>query len=234
MAGRDLSLTPRKVATRAKAKVEIFKIDDIERHFNENISYIKSQYQTADALIKDGKTGEAADIWRSQIVFLDSAFDFYLHELVQFGILRIFHGEWLSKTEKYNNLVFSMKNIEEALANTDDDTWLKNWVNGKFASDSLMSYSAFKDVCNLLGLDYNKIADDSFYERGNTEKTVDKLKRRIDELFYRRNRIAHQMDRLRENAERQDITRDVVEQFINDVEKIVHAVGNEVQIQNQT
>ena len=46
------------------------------------------------------------DILRSQVVFLDSAFDFFMHEATKYGMVQIFQGIW-EKTEKY------MKEIEE-------------------------------------------------------------------------------------------------------------------------
>ncbi len=228
MAGRDLSLAPRKVATRKKLEVEVFELTDIDTHFSENVQSVEQKFEVANGLMAEDKIAEAKDIWRSQIVFLDSAFDFYLHEIIKLGILSIYHGDCTKKTEKYNNLPFCMSDLELALSNTEDDTWLKDWVNKQYAKETLMSYSAFKDVCNLLGLDINSIADAVYYQRGSTEKTIDKMKRRVDALFFRRNRIAHQMDRQRENAERQDITEQDVKDFIEDVKKIVQAINAEV------
>ncbi len=226
MAGRDLSLKPRKVATRDnKLEVEVFNIDEIEDHFNENVAFIISQFDIADDLLKSNEKERAADIWRSQLVFLDSAFDFFMHEIVKLGILNIFHEEWPKKSEQYTNLQFTMKNVEHAIKNPGDDSWLKDWVTEKYSSETLMSYDTFKGVCNLLSIDYRAIADSAFYERGSTEKTLDKLQRRINQLFYRRNRIAHQMDRNRENAERQNIQKEDVINFIDDIKKIVHATS---------
>lgn len=59
-------------------------------------------------------------------------------------------------------------------------------------------------------------------------KTVDKLKLRLNELFYRRNLIAHQTDRLHSDAQRKNISKEIVTLFIDDVEKIGHAIDAEV------
>lgn len=227
MADRDLTLASRKVETREKRNIEIFDIEEIEAHFNDNIELIKSQFKIAEELIINGKESEAAEIWRSQIVFLDSAFDFYLHEVVKLGIICVFHGDW-EKTDKYNNLLLKMSNVEEAIHDTEDDAWLKQWINKKYASETFMSFSAFKDICNLLNIDYRIIADAVFYIDGGTVKTVDQIKNRIDGLFTRRNQIAHQMDRLHENAERLKIEQADVEMYICDIVNIVNAVGEEI------
>lgn len=228
MGGRSLGLKARKVSTRA-TNIKIFEIGDILDHFHENICAIKAQFDIAEDLIKAGKTDEAKDIWRSQLVFLDSAFDYFIHEIVQLGILNIYHGDWREKTEKYEHLSFSMADVEEALKNPDDDEWLKLWVQNHYASDALMSFQAFKDVCNLLDLDYRAIADSAFYDRESTEKTVSQLKAAIDSLFFRRNKIAHEADRQKDTAERRDISREDVENFLDNIEKIVNAVKTEIE-----
>ena len=46
----------------------------------------------------------------------------------------------------------------------------------------------------------------------------------LNSLSARRNQIAHQSDRKRENAEREDITRDYVNETLEDIRKIVDAV----------
>ena len=88
----------------------------------------------------------------------------------------------------------------------------------------MMSYDAVKDQLNLLGISIKSVADGAFYESGSDEKTKDKLERRINALYRRRNLIAHQADRQSHNAEREGITREMVDEFVNDIEKIVNAI----------
>ena len=219
----DLSLEPRKVNTRNPSKVEIFGLDDIRRHFDEAIVLILKQIDATNFLITHGKQDEAKDIWRSQIMFLDSAFDFFLHELVKLGIISMFHESTDKKTVKYLNLQLTMFNVETALEDCNSDEWLKAWINERYAAEAFMSFEAFKSVCNMLGLEIQAIADKAFYEAGSNVKTADKLRDKINGLYTRRNQIAHQSDRLRENAERQDISKDSVE----DIKKIISAVYDE-------
>lgn len=74
---------------------------------------------------------------------------------------------------------------------------------------------------NLLGLNLQEVADAVFYERDSSVKTKDKLERCLKQLYHRRNVIAHQSGRRHADAQREEITKDMVEQYINDVEKIV-------------
>ena len=55
------------------------------------------------------------------------------------------------------------------------------------------------------------------------------MKRRLNSLFQRRNMIAHQSDRRHADAQKEPISRETVEDFIADVEKIVAAVVKEAE-----
>lgn len=222
---RNLKLKPRLENIREKktSQVVVFPLDEIKRHFDENMGYIEQQYEVAQMLIADDKFEDGENVWRSQIIFLDSALDFYLHELTKYGLWKIFKGDW-PKTEKYNNLKVKMPFLEKAIENVDDKSWFNDYVNNEFSSVSMMSYDVVKDQMNLLGVNVSEIADKAFYFRGAEEKTVDKLKRRINELYGRRNLIAHQSDRKAHNAEREKITQADVEAFVGDIKKIVDAI----------
>ena len=88
MEERNLDLMPRQEETREKissaSNIVKFQLNEIEEHFDENLQYIQSQFYIADELVQSQREEEARNIWSSQIVFLESAFDFYLHELTKF------------------------------------------------------------------------------------------------------------------------------------------------------
>ena len=220
----DLKLAKRKINTREAKHIEVFSLDEIKKHFNASEALIEKQSQLADNLMVSGKIEEAKDVLRSQIVFIDSAFDFYMHELLKLGIINLFHGDWTPKTEKYQNLKLDMKTLEAAISDEWSDNWLKEWIHRTYADQSLMSYEAFTGVCNLLGLSIKDIADQAFYDTNSRIPTKDKLRDKIDSLFKRRNQIAHQSDRKHENASREDITTEYVQDKLDDMKKIIEAV----------
>ncbi len=220
----DLELEKRKVNTRDAINVEVFSLDDIKRHFNDSVSLILKQIQLADNLFASGLNEEAKDVLRSQIVFIDSAFDFYMHELLKLGIINMFHGDWAPRTEKYQNLKLDMKTLEVAITDDGSDEWLKNWINNKYSGKPLMSFEDFVEVCNLLALDVKDIADKIFYDKNSRTPTRDKLKYILNGLSTRRNQIAHQSDRKRENAEREDITEEYVNETLDNIKNVIEAV----------
>lgn len=89
----------------------------------------------------------------------------------------------------------------------------------------MVSFDSIKEQLNLLGIDLPTVADKAFCQKGECEKTKHKLKRWLTELFGRRNIIAHQTDREHTNAQIKNITKEIVQDFIVDVEKIVHSIN---------
>lgn len=182
----------------------------------------------AEELVQGGRTEEGENIWRSQIVFLESALDFFMHELTKYGLCEIHAGSWNS-TVKYENIMVHMGVVEAAMRDRDSDAWFLDFINDTYGTVTMASWDTVKDQISLLGMDVMQIAKDAFWEQGSSEKPRDKMKRRLNSLFQRRNMIAHQSDRRHADAQKEPISREAVEEFIADVEKIVAAVVKEAE-----
>ena len=230
MASRNLTLAPRNENTRdnpSPIPVKVFSIEEIEQHFIENVKSIEDKFAISSSLIEIGMLDEARDIFRTQIVFLESAFDFYMHEIVKLGITCMFDGVW-NKTDKYYNLKIEMHYIERASQESANDYWLKDWIDKTYSLITLMSHEAFQDICKLIGLNIKNIADTSFYERNSNENTKNKLQNFLRDLYHRRNRIAHQSDRRMADAEIQHISEEDVKNYIDRMKLVVNAIGVEI------
>lgn len=228
MEERNLDLMARNENTRDKFHTEVirFELDQILQHFAESIQTINAQFNVANELIESGKVIEGENIWRAQIVFLASALDFYMHELTKYGLCEIYNENW-DRTNKYENLQVNMKVIEVALKSGEDIDWFLEYINNYYRVITMVSYESVKDQLNLLGINLAPVADRAFYQRGGTENTKDKFKRRLNELFGRRNIIAHQSDRTHTDAQVNIITKEIVQNFIGDIEKIVRSIDAE-------
>ena len=227
MEERNLDLMPRREGTRDKIRsatnIVKFQLSEIDEHFDENLQYIESQFDIADELYQSGREDEARKIWSSQIVFLESTFDFYLHEITKYGLSEMFVGNW-DKTEKYNNLSVKMSVVDKALNTREDTNWFLEFVNGFYKELTLVSYKSVKDQMNLLGLELQEVADAVFYERGSSTKTKDKLEKCLETLYRKRNIIAHQSGRRHSDAQREEVTKEMVKKYIKDIEKIVKKI----------
>ena len=198
---RNLDLVVRNENTRDKFQTEVvrFELDQILQHFVEAIQTINAQFDVVDELIESGKVIEGENIWRAQIIFLASALDFYMHELTKYGLCEIYNENW-NHTDKYENLQVNMKAIEIALKSGEDIDWFLEYINNYYRAITMVSYESVKDQLNLLGICLASVADGAFYQRGETENTKARFKRRLNELFSRRNIIAHQSDRAHTDA----------------------------------
>lgn len=149
-----------------------------------------------------------------------------MHELTKYGLCEIYDENW-NRTDKYENIQINMKIIENALKAGENTDWFLEYINRYYRAITMVSYESVRDQLNLLGISSAAVADRAFYQIDRTEKTKDKMQRRLNELFGRRNIIAHQTDREHADAQVKTITKEVVQSFISDVEKIVKAIDCE-------
>ena len=167
MEERNLDLATRNEDTRDKFHTRVirFELDQIRQHFAETVQAINAQFDVADELLKSGKEIEGENIWRAQIIFLASAFDFYMHELTKYGMCEIYNENW-ERTNKYENLQVNMKVIEVALKSGEDIDWFLEFINGYYRTITMVSYESVRDQLNLLGIKLAHVADGAFFQRG--------------------------------------------------------------------
>lgn len=231
---RNLELTPRSIGIRDRRPNRIipFELSAITNRFTNNLLSIKSQFELVEQLKSEGNM-QYKDILRSQVVFLDSALDFFMHEVTKYGMVQIFQGGW-AKTERYDNFSIRLGEISDVLRNPEQENWFLDIVNDSYAEDTFMSADAVIGQLNLIGVNWKSVADRAFYEQGSTTPTKDKFKSTLNMLFRRRNQIAHQADCLHETGVKIDIEREIVEKYIGDIEKIVTAISEEIECVNNS
>lgn len=128
----------------------------------------------------------------------------WLYGRKKFGLSEMFVGNW-DKTEKYNNLSVRMSVVDKALNAREDTEWFLEFVNGFYRELTLVSYKSVKDQ----------------NEMGSNIKTKDKLEKCLEGLYHKRNVIVHQSGRRHSDAQREEVTKDMVEKYIEEIEKIV-------------
>lgn len=226
---RSISLSPRIEEKREKNDVQQqvveFDLEKIKNHFDDNVFNIEQNFEIVDKMIDINEIDKSNNILRSQIVFLESALDFYIHELSKFGIIKMFNGYW-SKTERYNNLKVDMKLIDSAINNPESSDWLLKYINDKNKREVYISFESMKEQLNLLGIEFNSVINNAFCNKVDSDGNLLNGRKIIKDLFNRRNEIAHQSDRNHFNAEQNDITKEYVLESIEHVKSIVIAIHN--------
>jgi hypothetical protein len=228
---REINISSRKEGTREKKNSNLLKkeLEKIFLEFHENIDSIRKRFVIADKLIRLGDHKEIDDIYRAQIVFLESALDYYIHRLSEFAMIQISEGNW-DKTNSYKNFSVPIETVIDALSNPEDLAWIRQTIILYHSSKTFMSSEAIKKQLSLMSNDklFRSIADKMYCVEGSSEKTDKKLMKLLNDVFKRRNRIAHQSDRDHFTGEQYGIDRQTTEFFINEIFRFAESLYNEL------
>lgn len=225
MAGRDLSLTTRVENVRELKKVTVpvhFSKEEIKEHFKDSMKEVKAQFNVAQELFEKGDENGYKIILRSQVVLAEGLLDFYLHEVSKYCMFQMFCGNW-DKTEKYASFMVPMSKVEEAMAVSSTSEWFFEYLNNRFSRDVFLSVESMREQLNLIGVGFVKAMVKAF-PRVNEQESNKTGAKIVEELFKRRNEIAHQNDRSHATAEQTDISRGFVEMYIGNIECIVEGI----------
>lgn len=222
---RDLSLSERRENSREAKPIQLpihFSLSEIKRHFVENMDSIKAQYSVAEALVTKNNLEDSKTIWRSQVVLAEGVLDFFIHEMSKYCLFRMFIGQ-SEKTEKYASIKIPMSKVEEAIDATESNEWFFKYLNERFSRDVFISRESMREQLNLIGIGFTPVMVRAF-PRDKEKASLEYGSKVVEDLFRRRNQIAHQNDRSHESAEQNDITKDFVSDCISKIETIVNAI----------
>lgn len=222
---RDLSLSSRQENVRSQQQtrhVVHFNLQEIKDRFDDSIRNIEKKFDIYDQLLESAKVDEGKDILRSQIVFLESTIDFFLHEMTKYSYYKMFSNEW-DKTLQYKRFNVRMEIVEKGLSSGDSKEWFFEYVNDTFNRVVFLSSESMKDQLNSIGIPFKDVMHHVFAEK-NEETSVKKAKKFIENLFNRRNVIAHQNDRNHDSALQNDIDRNYVKENIETIKKIAQEI----------
>lgn len=224
---RFLELSPRLEETRDRQVPQIikFELDEIKNHFDEDLIAIRSLSNVYQQLDENQNDASSELILRSQVILLESAFDFYLHELTKFGVNKIFEKSW-APTEKYKRIILRLELVEKIINNEVDENWFLEYISQYYSKDTMVSFKTLSGQMNLLGLDIQVIADRAFCKNNSSETTITQMRKIVRNLYKRRNVIAHQSNCGHEDAVHYQISKEQVVEFIENIESIVNAIHN--------
>lgn len=203
---------PRKTERKLKKKLRLsVNVKEVFKLYKENVKNIEKKFELYNQLVMRGETKEADEILRSQIVFLDSAFDYFVHGIVVYGLKMILNGDW-ERTGNFNQLQMSFEFVTKIIRAPEINKLLiDEWLIPKVYRVPLMDYESAKEYLGLIGITYKKCA---FYNYDSE----------ITNLYRRRNAIAHQADRDRSTGALQSISKNDVENFIRETNNVVECI----------
>lgn len=129
---------------------------------------------------------DLSDLLRAEIVFSVSSFDFYIHQLVNQGMLEEYSGTRVI-TNSFNSFSIPINRVLEMKAGS--TTWLEDEIRLRH---SFKSFQSSKNVNDALKL----IIDINIWESIGDRLGINKetIKQTLDLIIDRRNKIAHEAD----------------------------------------
>ncbi|MGL5086867.1 MAG: HEPN domain-containing protein [Clostridium sp.] len=198
-------------------------LNKIKGNFDLNIARISDKFSIVNQLQENNLNQAAEDILRSQIVLLMSALDFYMHEIVKYGMLKMFRGE-KAKTPSYKNFVVTLTCLEDALKNPESIDWLEEFIIIKNRKETFMGEDKVKQALSLISTKkiYTAVIN-------NLTITPESFKTNFSDLYKRRNQIAHQSDRNESTGNIEDIQVDYVGNYISIITEFINKIHTEIQ-----
>ncbi len=217
----NYSVPERKVETRnKKERIRIKNIDlqDIQKRFDESIADVERLFGVL-AELKEKRVDGSEDILRSQILFLDSALDFYIHEITKFGLVQIVDAVpgW-NVTDDFKKFRVSLNFLKRVYQNREDIKVILKELNASIQYSSFMRFDAIKGQLMLIG-----VTDIEGFES---------FKNVIDDLSCRRNAIAHSSDR-DDRGEKQDICEELVKTYVAKLKDFQQSIQNALAVKGK-
>ena len=225
MANKDLDLHSRVEGVREPQLPLVpiqFSLEEIKQHFDQTLLSSENEYAIADNLLSVGKNEDAKTVWRSQIIFLEGLLDFYIHEISKYGLYSMFCGKW-DKSEKYTSVRIPMSVVEAAFVNDESKKCFFDYLNECFSRQVFLAAESMRDQLNLIGIGFGDTMHKAFSKSTSNESQQYGAKI-VEELYKRRNLIAHQNDREHASAKQNTITKEFVEEAGNNIVAIVNAI----------
>lgn len=155
-------------------------------------------------------------------LLISVSLDFYIHEMSKYCLFRMFSGQW-DKSEKYALFNVPMSNVEKAIATIESKDWFFTYLNDRFSRDVFISKESMRDQLNLIGIGFSKVMVKAF-PADKQEISIKNGSKIVEDLFRRKNEIAHQNDRSHASAKQNDITKEYVSDFLSKIEAIVYSI----------
>lgn len=195
--------------------------------FNNNIKKVKELHDLFVFLKeKIGLPNDLTDLLRAEIVYLVSALDKFIHELIRIGMIESFH-QTRNQTQKFLSFGISFE-IHNQIINSSSlpppEYWFEQEIIKKHKTLSFQDPDKIADGLSFIWDESHKwqvIATDMGLDQNQ-------LKTKLKTIIARRNQIVHEADINVLSGDKYDITKeeieDITEFIINLSEKIYNNV----------
>lgn len=216
-------LRERKVDTIEKKEVKI--VNQEFSQINKKVSDVLSEIKERQNQLKNKKelTDEDFFLLRTQIVFLESVFDYYIHEIITYGIIQTYKGDW-PINNKFNNILVKLSTCIEMIKKPElDAEILKEYIIDYYGGMTFLDKENLNAKLRVIEINPEQVASQVF-DDDNPPQAQQKFAEFIKELYNRRNRIVHQCDMEFGSNEKCTINVEEVDNYIAIVEKTIEVI----------
>lgn len=167
-----------------------------------------------------------SDLLRSEIVYIVSALDRFIHDIVKIGIIEIFNGQRIPTNSYYNQTITfrEFDNINNPAPDENVQSILEQII---INSNKHISFQDPDKISQGLSLIWNV---DHKWQRISTIMGIEEktLKRRLKNIIIRRNQIVHEADIDIFSNEPQVLTSSDTEEMVNFINVLTETIYNEI------
>lgn len=210
-------LIPRKVETKQASPLSciVFTIDEMEANFKSSMDSFNDYIAESIALEKDGKSNFAQDINRFLLANLESVFDYFVHCLIKLAFQNIFLQTW-PLNPRYEKFSIPMNVLNELLADNSNPEPLIRYVNERTSADTYLNYEKFKDIVACVSQNFLEQVVTDLYPSKHAG-----LKAFMDDIYNKRNLVAHQDGRINLTGKKVEFTIDELIHYRDQISKLV-------------
>lgn len=207
-------------------KIDTEDLCKIQNRFNDSIKDVKGLMDICIKLEQSDKQCDIDDdteqeLLRAQIVLLDSALDFYIHEISKYGITKIFNEDsgW-NETQEFLDYKLSMKICKEIYYNRTSPKKISDVIGSLNNYSSFMKFDAIVKQLIMLGI---------IEDKSNIPLEITKYRDSVNAICERRNLIAHSSDRdfyKGHKGEKQLLKKESVDNWISKIKEFQSVIQN--------
>ncbi len=209
------NLTKRECTKSPSAQKGLPSLISIQHIFERNISEVENLSNALYLADKDIQE----DILRAQVVFLCSTVDSYMHDIIAYGYIMMFYGEWSTESD-FNRQRVKLSDFKEAYDNftgrgsKDVQVIIKKSIVESIQYDTMMRFDAIKDSLAGIGIDSNRL-----------DYLKEPYRNSIDSLVNLRNLIVHRSGRkVNTKPNKEEISSKCVLDYIDKVKKMQNSI----------
>lgn len=202
----------------------IKELQKIKKNFDNNIESINEKFTIYKQLQNLDAKFDKIYILKSQIIFLESSLDFFLHELLEFGYARMFDGDW-KKTNGYEKTNIPMREYHRIATNnsSEKNDAFSKYIHKIFSGKSFLNTKNMKYKLDSIGIPYQDVMHHVF-KKNNKESSEEIGTKKLNTLYAIRNEIAHHNCMNHSFKKQKKIDKKYVKQSIRTIKMIVDAI----------